>query len=318
MLRFALLIVFTLLAASGAKAAACTVEIGDLAFGSVDSLFAAPTDSVASVRIDCVQVTPGAAQVVVCLHLGAGSGGAVGGVRQLTSGGRTLAFQLYQDGGYGSPWGSRDAPSLGAPRRVVAVVSGEVASATIDLFGRVPGGQSTAAAGRYDSSFVGADTVFEFAEGDLDCNASGGAGTGQAAFSVQADIPANCLVEAGDIDFGEHGVIDRAVDAEARIAVTCTPETGYSVTLGPGLGGGTDPEQRILRAGSDLAIYGLYLDPARSQPFGSSLETRLPGTGTGTQQTVPVYGRVPPQPVRPGTYSDTVAVTITYGDGSGL
>ena len=138
----------------------------------------------------------------------------------------------------------------------------------------------------------------------------------EAAFSVQAAIPANCLVAAGDIDFGEHGVIDRAIDAETGIDVTCTPETHYAITLGPGLGGGTDPEQRILRSGRDLATYGLYLDKARSRPWGSSLETRLPGTGAGTQQTVPVYGRVPAQVVRPGSYADTVAVTITYGDGS--
>ena len=93
-----MLVVFSLLATFGAKAAVCTGQIGDLAFGSVDSLLGAAADTAASVRIDCVQVTPGAAQVVVCLHLGAGSGGAVGGVRQLVSGGHSQLPALPRRG----------------------------------------------------------------------------------------------------------------------------------------------------------------------------------------------------------------------------
>ncbi|WP_409528142.1 spore coat protein U domain-containing protein [Rhizobium sp.] len=37
------------------------------------------------------------------------------------------------------------------------------------------------------------------------------------------------------------------------------------------------------------------------------------GTGTGSPQTLTVYGRVPAQNTpAPGTYSDTVVVTVSY------
>ncbi|WP_223999848.1 spore coat protein U domain-containing protein [Aureimonas sp. SA4125] len=311
-------VLFGLSAIATAQAASCTVGIGDIDFGSVDSLYAAPVDSAASVHVDCDQVSAGASEVVVCIHFGAGSGGSEGGQRKMVSGNRTLGFQLYQDANRSVPWGGDDARGIGPPRRVVVPVSGETASTSIDVYARVFGSQSTAAVGSYASSFAGTDASFGFAEGALDCAAPGGAGSGQTAFAVAATVSANCMVETTDIDFGQHGIIDRDIDAEGAIDVTCTPDAGYFVTLGPGLGGGNDPEQRILRSGSDVATYGLYLDAARSQPWGSSLETQLPGTGAGTRQTLPVYGRVPRQAVRPGSYSDTVAVTITYGAAPGV
>lgn len=36
------------------------------------------------------------------------------------------------------------------------------------------------------------------------------------------------------------------------------------------------------------------------------------GDGTGQQQQLGVYGRIPPQPAAPGRYTDTVVVTISY------
>lgn len=318
-LAFLALLAFGLLALPAtASAATCTVAVDTLDFGAVDSLFAAPVDTAARVHVSCDQVLAGTSQVTLCLHLGAGSGGADGGLRRLASGSQSLVFQLYQDGGRSIGWGGENARGAGAARRINAPVSGETASATVDLYGRVFGRQTSTAAGRYASSFGGADAFYSFAEGDLDCDAASGAGTGQTAFTIEATVADNCLVEATNIDFGQHGLIDHNIDAEATIDVTCTPSTGYSVTLGPGLGGGTDPEQRILRSGSHLARYGLYLDAARRQPWGSSIETQLPGTGTGARQTLPVYGRVPPQAVSPGLYSDTVAVTITYGSPPGV
>jgi spore coat protein U-like protein len=38
----------------------------------------------------------------------------------------------------------------------------------------------------------------------------------------------------------------------------------------------------------------------------------LSGTGTGGNQNVPVYGRVPSANFAAGTYSDTVVATVTY------
>jgi spore coat protein U-like protein len=65
---------------------------------------------------------------------------------------------------------------------------------------------------------------------------------------------------------------------------------------------------------SQNITYGLYRDSARAQPWGDSAGTNTAaGTGSGLAQTVTVYGRVPAQTTpSPGTYSDTVVVTISY------
>jgi spore coat protein U-like protein len=61
-------------------------------------------------------------------------------------------------------------------------------------------------------------------------------------------------------------------------------------------------------------IYGLYRDSARSLPWGSTVGTNTSsGTGTGSTQTQTVYGRVATQTTpSPGTYSDSVVVTVGY------
>jgi spore coat protein U-like protein len=65
---------------------------------------------------------------------------------------------------------------------------------------------------------------------------------------------------------------------------------------------------------AEFVISGLYRDAARSLPFGNTIGTNtLSGVGSDQTQSVPVYGRVPPQTTpTPGTYTDTVVATITY------
>lgn len=312
MMRILVLAAGFLLLPSMAEAASCRVTISDLAFGAIDSLYAAPADSASSIQIDCDDIAPATQTMAICLGLGAGSGGQVGGVRHMAAGSETLDFQLYADSNRGIGWGSIATPSLGSPQRFDLPVSGETASASYSLYGRVFGSQIAATAGSYSASFSGADASYSYAEETLDCDQPGGAQGGETTFTVTASVAANCLVDASDIEFGQHAEIGSPVDAEGTIDITCTPGTDYSVTLGGGLRNSQNPEQRILQSGQVQATYGLYRDDARSQPWGSSLETQLPGTGAGLAQSVVVYGRVPPQNLRPGTYTDTVNVTITY------
>jgi len=62
-------------------------------------------------------------------------------------------------------------------------------------------------------------------------------------------------------------------------------------------------------------FYGLYKDIDRTQPWGdaSTPGSTVSGTGSGANQTLTVYGRVPPQTTpSAGVYADTVVVTVTY------
>lgn len=77
----------------------------------------------------------------------------------------------------------------------------------------------------------------------------------------------------------------------------------------------TSPTNRRMTLGGAAVVYGLYKDAGRSQPWGDGATpgSTVAGTGTGAAKGYTVYGRVPPQTApTPGTYSDTVVVTVTY------
>lgn len=129
-----------------------------------------------------------------------------------------------------------------------------------------------------------------------------------------ATVPSNCLVSASGINFGSAGIIASNVDATGSTTVQCTNTTPYTVGLDGGTSGATDPTQRKMSKGSEKITYGLYQNSARSQPWGNTIGTNTEsGTGSGSGQGLTVYGRVSSQTTpSPGSYSDSVVVTVTY------
>ena len=309
MLRLLTAAVLLIFCVSFAQAATCTAHVGDLDFGQVDAIGNTPTTTMSNVDISCDGITPGATTITVCGNIGAGSGGASGGLRQSLSAGGALSFTLAGPDGV-TPWGSTDEPTLGSPYRIDIPVSGTSATLTTQLRGAVPAGQSSAPVGDYRSDFSAASSVFTYAEGNLDCTAPIGGADATAPFSVIAGVVANCLVETSDLDFGTAGIIGSNIDAQTQLDITCTPGTGYSIGIDGG--GAHDPDNRLLRSGGHSVSYGLYSDPGRTISWGNDAGSAVDYTGTGAQQQLDVYGRIPPQPAAPGAYTDTVVVTITY------
>jgi spore coat protein U-like protein len=59
--------------------------------------------------------------------------------------------------------------------------------------------------------------------------------------------------------------------------------------------------------------YDLYQDASYNTAWGNTAGSGKAITGTGSQNTITVYGRVlAGQLVPPGTYSDTITVTVTF------
>jgi spore coat protein U-like protein len=96
----------------------------------------------------------------------------------------------------------------------------------------------------------------------------------------------------------------------------------YRVLLSSGMNG-TGASTRQLAAGQGRLGYNVFADPARSQVWGNGVGGTViasgsvtigPGNGNGTRSfTHPVYGRIPQlQDAVPGTYNDTLLVTLTY------
>lgn len=66
--------------------------------------------------------------------------------------------------------------------------------------------------------------------------------------------------------------------------------------------------------GTALVNYNLYREAGRLTNWGNTVGTdTVGGTGTGLIVNSTVYGRVPVQTAQaPGTYTDTITVTVTY------
>jgi len=84
------------------------------------------------------------------------------------------------------------------------------------------------------------------------------------------------------------------------------------VALGNG-NNGSGPTVRKMKLGSGLITYGLYRDAGFTGPWGDTGGTVATGSGSGADQDLTVFGRVPAQATpAAGTYTDTIVVTVTY------
>jgi spore coat protein U-like protein len=248
-----------------------------------------------------------------------GSGGSSSGSpRFLVNGATQLNFNLYQDGSYASVWGSNlwaFAGSYPSPTIDVPLNSSGNGSTSQTIYGQIWAGQQTAPAGIYASSFAGTQAQVGYAYSTVGtCATIGNSLASNAPFTVTATNATICSVSASALSFGSTGVLRANLDATTSISVTCTNQAPYTVALDGGLSGATDPTQRKMTNGAVSITYGLYQDASRTSPWGSSAGLNMAaGTGSGLAQSFTVYGRVPPQTTpAPGTYSDTVVLTVSY------
>ncbi|HVT33238.1 MAG TPA: spore coat U domain-containing protein [Rhodanobacteraceae bacterium] len=116
------------------------------------------------------------------------------------------------------------------------------------------------------------------------------------------------------LDFATQGPLVANVDSTAVITLTCTSGANYNVGLDGGGAGAANIGARRMINGTNVVAYQLYRDAGHTNVWGNTIGTdTAAGSGTGTTQTLTVYGRVPPQTTPPAaTYNDTVNVTVTY------
>lgn len=143
------------------------------------------------------------------------------------------------------------------------------------------------------------------------------AATTSSTLNVDATVTANCTVSTSALAFGSVNPISGSnFDATGGITVTCTNGTAWAASAGVGSGSGASFASRRMADGSNLLNYNLYTDASRSSVWGDGTGSTatIGGTGTGSAQNATVYGRVASgqTSVPPGSYSDTVSVTVTY------
>jgi len=295
-----------------AHAATCSFSVTNVAFGSVDVTANAAVDTTATLSVTCSGIA--LTTVQVCVNFGLGSGGATNAAtRFMLSGANQLSYSLYSDAARTAVWGSDLWAGAGAgPVSINVPLLLGTNTVTQTVYGRIFSGQQTVPAGSYLSTFSSSDAEIQYGALGLSCGLL--TQTATTSFNVTATVQTTCTVSANNLNFGTVGLLSANTDASTTLSPDCTNGTPYNIGLNGGLSGATDPTQRQMTLGAQSVLYGLYRDSARSLPFGNTIGTNtLTGTGTGLAQSVPVYGRIPPQATpSPGTYNDTIVVTLTY------
>lgn len=151
------------------------------------------------------------------------------------------------------------------------------------------------------------------------CSLPAAASIKGADMDVLANVDPACSITTTPVNFGS---IDPTQNvsfyATGSIEVNCTAGTGWTA----GAGAGEHPrilgttffrrmEGQNSPSPAQLA-YNLYIDPAHVVEWKAPNE--ISGTGTGTVQSVPVYGEIgPAQTATPvDSYQDTVVVALEY------
>jgi spore coat protein U-like protein len=132
----------------------------------------------------------------------------------------------------------------------------------------------------------------------------------------------SCSVSATALSFGPYDPSSAtARDSTGTVTVTCTALVGVSaswdILLGTGSSGSFTP-RRLLSGGNSMQ-YNLYIDAGRTQVWGDATgvtakvsDSRFVIVGT-SQYSYTTYGRLPAlQDLAPGTYTDTITVTLNY------
>ncbi|MDQ3206145.1 MAG: spore coat U domain-containing protein [Pseudomonadota bacterium] len=251
------------------------------------------------------------AQVQVCVGVEPVAGRAM---RRLFMPPPALRYEIYRDPAHQLQWGT-----TGAWLSTGVVLDGGTQSrpsgtTRVTLYGLLAPGQSGLGAGFYLDLFAGEIR----ASTHLGASCEGLATQDRFGALAIASLEGRCSVQAQDLQFGTANSLANALNATSQIRVSCTADTAYQVALDGGtvagdvgaraMGVGATPPARIgyeLRhGGPNGALWG----------DGSGGTTTVGGTGTGVAESITVFGRVPGGQATPapGTYTDTVTVTVVY------
>jgi len=245
----------------------------------------------------------------VCISIGAGSASDATSRKISGPGGSTARYDLYSNSARTSLWGSWE---TGFDSAGVQLDVNKSSTTNVTVYGRFFASQQTISAGAYTATFA-ANPFIRYGTSTASPCPTGGL-TSSTSFSATATVLSSCNVGATNLSFGSTGILSANADAQATLSIQCSPSLPYSISLDGGTSGATDPTQRKMSFTGANVTYGLYQDAARTLGWGSTVGTNTTsGTGSGVTQTQTVYGRVPSQTTpKPGTYTDSVVVTVGY------
>lgn len=310
--------------AATAEASSCALgagTTGTMDFGTINPLLSADTvNSGGQIVVTC-DFTALSLAARLCFNLGLGNTSTSNNPRTLGAGVNRMNYNLYTDAATSQVWGTA---LTTAPTSVTLIgpLLGGTASTTFRFYGKVPGNQPLVktvnnADTRYSETYSTTATVdvsIGLLSGLTNCPLTSPTRI-SIPLTVTALVQKNCTINATNMAFPPKGVLSSATTATSQITVKCTNNNAYSVALDGGSVANNVLARKMKHATqADTVSYQLYQDAAYATIWGNaSGGAPRAGTGTGSNQTYTVYGRVPAQATpRPGDYKDVVTATITF------
>lgn len=294
MIRYLLRAAFAaLLIALGSTAAEatvnCTMNSAGIAFGTF-------TGSQITVTGTITLTCTGTGSYSYTLKLSTGGAG-VYSPRHMFNGANTLNYNIYKDSARSQIWGD----GTGGSTILTGTVAMKGATTLVinnTMYAKLPA-QSLPPFGSYMDTITATLVV------------SGNTTTTM--FPVTADIQSLCSISASDLLFGSY--TGTQLDNQSQISVTCASGVSWNIGLNAGtFAGATVATRKMTGPGGTSMNYSLFRNSSRTLNWGNTIGTdTLSGTGTGTVQALPVYGRVPASQTLPtGGYQDTIVATLTF------
>lgn len=138
------------------------------------------------------------------------------------------------------------------------------------------------------------------------------ASTVSSQLNITANVAASCSFEVpANVDVGQYNPT-----AESTMAVdfklTCSNTVAYDIGIDKGLNGADVTTRQLKSADNELLNYSLKLQ-AENTNWGDTAGSLKTGVGNGALETFSGVVTIPSgQFVKPGTFTDTVTVTLTY------
>lgn len=297
---FAVLALFLLIAPERAEAnVGCNISPNppSLNFGSAQT-------ATGTVNYSCTNFDQsGTRNFTICLGVGTSSFPGTQTQPALQNGSNRLNYNVYKDAATTQIW-TTASPFTAS----LAIPAGQTRTGTFTYYGRIAAGQTVPEA-TYTGQLFNTRLGFLNA-GSCQMNVSDLAGI-DFTIMVNATVASTCtLGTLGKIDFGSQSGLFARADAAGSVVLTCPVSRAWTLKFDGGRN--VAANARRMRSSTGYFVpYAIYRDASRSNVI--AVNGTIGGTGTGTAQTTPIYGRVEPvAPPPPGTYQDFIIVTLSF------
>ncbi|KRA83625.1 spore coat U domain-containing protein [Altererythrobacter sp. Root672] len=277
----------------------CNVTQPNMDFGS------ALTTTV-SIQYSCTNFDPSSISFTLCLRVGTPSFPGTVAQPKLQSGADALNYNLYTDAAATQVWTTTNFLT-----RAVTIPANQTSTGSFLIYGKIPAGQ-VVPVGTYQGQMFNTRLGFK-PTGVQSCEANLNPGLQGVEFTlnVKATVAASCtLGTIGLIDFGAQSGLFKRADAAGSVQLTCPVSRAWTLSFDGGRNS-ANSTRRMRDTLGNYVPYRLYRDANRSNLI--AINGTIGGTGTGSVQTTPIYGRVEPDPPpTPGQYQDFIVVTLSF------